>query len=62
LAKALDDQPSMGGSRELFPADFGYSLGIVYVVWIGVVALLFPLCRWCAGIRARRSQWWLSYL
>lgn len=54
--------PSMGGPRELFPPDFGYPLGMVYVVWIGLVVLLFPLCRWFAGIKARRSEWWLSYL
>jgi len=52
----------MGGPRELFPADFGYSLGIVYLVWIGILALLFPLCRRFAGVKARRSDWWLSYL
>jgi hypothetical protein len=52
----------MGGPPDLFPPDFGYPLGIVYVVWIGLVALLFPLCRWFAGIKARRSEWWLSYL
>jgi hypothetical protein len=54
--------PSMGGPRELLPPDFGYPLWVVYVVWIGLVALLFPLCRWFAAIKARRSEWWLSYL
>jgi hypothetical protein len=52
----------MGGPRALFPLDFGYSLGVVYVVWIGVVVILFPLSRWFAGVKARRSDWWLRYL
>jgi uncharacterized membrane protein len=54
--------PSMGGPRELFPADFGYPLWVVYVVWVFIVAALYPLCRWFAAIKARRREWWLSYL
>jgi uncharacterized membrane protein len=52
--------PSMGG--RLFPPDFGYRLWVVYVVWILTVALLYPLCRWFAKVKATRSHWWLSYL
>ncbi len=26
--------PSMGGSRDVFPADFGYPLWVTYVAWI----------------------------
>jgi len=26
------------------------------------VAALYPLCNWFAGIKKRRSDWWLSYL
>ncbi|MBC7843496.1 MAG: hypothetical protein H7099_14335 [Gemmatimonadaceae bacterium] len=54
--------PSMGGSRDLFPADFGYELWVVYVVWIGIVLALYPACRWFANIKATRSAWWLGYL
>ncbi len=54
--------PSMGGPASLFPSGFGYDLWVAYAVWIGVVAGLYPLCRWFAGIKARRRDWWLSYL
>jgi len=27
-----------------------------------VVALVYPLCRWFAALKARRTDWWLSYL
>jgi hypothetical protein len=27
-----------------------------------VVLLLYPLCKWFAGVKARRKDWWLSYL
>jgi uncharacterized membrane protein len=54
--------PSMGGPRELFPANFGYSLWVVYGVWLLVVVLLYPVCRWFANVKATRRDWWLSYL
>jgi len=56
------------GSRtpELFaqgpPADFGYGLGVVYVLWIAVVVALYPVCRWYARVRARSRSPWLTYL
>ena len=54
--------PSMGGPQKLFPPHFGYHLSTVYVLWIVVVVLLYPLCRWFANVKARRRDWWLSYL
>jgi hypothetical protein len=45
-----------------FPPGSGYSLGVAYVVWIGVVLALYPLCRWFAGVKARRRDVWLRYL
>jgi uncharacterized membrane protein len=44
------------------PPGWGYSLPIVYVVWIGVVVALYPLCRSFARLKQRRADWWLSYL
>ena len=62
LAFLFSPLPSMGGSRPPFPEDFGYPLWVTYAVWVSVVALLYPLCKWFAGLRARRRDWWLSYL
>ena len=45
-----------------FPEGFGVGLPGVYGIWIAVVALLYPLCRWVAAIKARRQDWWLSYV
>lgn len=44
------------------PADVGFDLWVVYAVWIVGVLLLYPLCKWYAGLKARRKDWWLSYL
>ena len=40
----------------------GYPLRIVYVIWIGVVLALYPLCRWYGDLKRRKKWWWLSYL
>ena len=45
-----------------YPKDFGIGLPAVYLVWALVVALLYPLCRWVADVKARRRDWWLSYV
>jgi uncharacterized membrane protein len=43
------------------PPGWGYSLPIVYLMWAIVVLTLYPLCRWFAGLKQRRSDAWLSY-
>jgi uncharacterized membrane protein len=54
--------PSMGSPRELFPPDYGFPLWTVYAVWVVVLLLLYPACRWFARLKQRRHDWWLSYL
>lgn len=44
------------------PPGWGYSLPAIYLVWAIVVAALYPLCRWFADLKQRRSDAWLSYL
>lgn len=41
---------------------YGFSLGFVYLIWILVVAGLFPLCLWYDRYKTRnKEKWWLSY-
>ena len=44
------------------PHGYGLNLVGVYIVWLIVIALLYPICRWIAALKARRNDWWLSYL
>ncbi|MFC4348331.1 DUF1624 domain-containing protein [Kordiimonas lipolytica] len=44
------------------PQGYGFSIGVVWLVWVGVVAALYPACKWFAALKARRKDWWLSYL
>jgi len=45
-----------------YPKGYGVGLPGVYAVWILVVVLLYPFCRWVASVKARRRDWWLSYV
>ena len=44
------------------PNDFGYPLAVVYLIWIGIVALLYRPCKWYSEYKRTHRQWWLSYL
>jgi uncharacterized membrane protein len=44
------------------PLNWGWSLDMVYLVWLLVLAMLGPLSRWFAAVKRRRRDWWLSYL
>ena len=42
---------------------YGFSLVIVYLVWIAIVIALYPLCKWYDKYKtAHKEKWWLSYL
>jgi len=55
------ESPSLDRYPFTRPPGWGYSLPIVYGVWLGVLLGLYPLCRWFAAVRQRRTDWWLSY-
>jgi hypothetical protein len=41
----------------------GYSLAMVYGIWIAVVIALYPLCKWYDRYKTNhKEKWWLSYL
>jgi uncharacterized membrane protein len=57
---ARDGCWSVAGNQP--PPDYGVSLPVVYLVWVAVVLLLYPLCWWFAGVKQRHRWVWLSYL
>lgn len=42
----------------------GWPLGLrwVYLVWLTVLVILYPACRWYAAVKQRSGNPWLSYL
>ena len=46
----------------LIPGE-GFSLPVVYLIWIAVVAFMYPLCKWYDSYKTNhKEKWWLSYL
>ena len=42
---------------------FGFSLVVVYVIWIFIIAMLYPICKWFDEYKMKhKDKWWLSYL
>src|SRR6185437_14101027 len=44
------------------PKDFGFSLAVVNLIWLFVIAALYFPCRWFSKYKKTHNQWWLSYL
>ena len=43
---------------------YGFNLLIVYMVWIALIILLYPFCKWFDQYKRKHQgeKWWLSYL
>jgi len=44
------------------PDGYMWSLPLLYLVWAMAITLLYFPCRWFAGFKSRRNDWWLTYL
>jgi uncharacterized membrane protein len=42
--------------------EINFSLTGVYIVWLMVVVLLYPICRWFSELKEKSSGWWWTYL
>ncbi|WP_426689787.1 DUF1624 domain-containing protein [Rhodanobacter ginsengiterrae] len=54
--------PDLGHFPFTAPPGWAASLPVIYLLWAFVVLALYPFCRWYAGVKRRRRDWWLSYL
>jgi uncharacterized membrane protein len=61
-ASGLFASPTLAQYPFTAPPGWGFSLPGVYVWWMVVVILMYPACVWFARLKARRDDWWLSYL
>jgi uncharacterized membrane protein len=56
LTTRVNSSPELNG--------YGFDLAIVYMIWIGVIVILYPFCKWFG--RYKRTQQltkpWLNYL
>jgi uncharacterized membrane protein len=40
----------------------GVELWVIYLIWIGVVIMLYKPCLWFGKYKSEHKQWWLRYL
>jgi uncharacterized membrane protein len=63
FAKGYGTKDIVGQTPFLFrPVTFGFDLWLVYIIWIAVILLLYPLCKWYNKYKSEHTQWWLSYI
>jgi len=56
------ESPNLGVYPFTPPPVWGMPLPVIYLLWVGVVSSLYPVCAWFAAMKQRRRDWWLSYL
>jgi len=44
------------------PPGWTFNLWTVYLLWLIAVTVLYFPCKWFMKVKARRKDWWLSYL
>jgi uncharacterized membrane protein len=62
LIHALAVATVVATTGDLTRSELGFSLPAVYAVWLVVLVLLYPLCRWFGELKERRQEWWWRYL
>lgn len=54
---------NLNARDSLWLKGYGFNLGQTYLVWLLVVVLLYPLCKWYDRYKTNhKEKWWLSYL
>jgi uncharacterized membrane protein len=54
---------SVAKGTPLLNGSYGFNLWSVYIVWIGVVVLLYPFCVYWRSFKMRnKKKWWISYI
>jgi uncharacterized membrane protein len=56
------ESPNLGAYPFTPPPVWGLSLPAIYLLWMVVVLLLYPICSRFASVKQQRQNAWLSYL
>jgi uncharacterized membrane protein len=54
--------PDLGHFPFSQPPGWDVGLPMIYLLWLTVLVIMFPLCRWYARVKRNKARWWLSYL
>jgi uncharacterized membrane protein len=54
---------SSGQPSPLLKGKFGFALAEVYMLWVSIIFLLYPLCKYWHTLKTRNTdKWWASYV
>lgn len=56
------ESPTLADFPFTQPPGWPLSLPYLYLLWLVVVLMLWPLYRWFANVKRQRRDWWLAYL
>ncbi len=62
MVTAVSVMSGNGSLPEVVKLGWGLPLWGTYLVWLTVVALVYPLSRWFESVKHSRQDWWLRYL
>ena len=62
VVRPMFESPSIDRFPVTQPPGWPAPLAAVYLVWVAVVLLLYPCCRWYAALKPRRAGGWLRYV
>lgn len=54
--------PDLGHFPFSQPPAWGAPPPVIYMIWLAVILMMYPLCRWFAQVKQRGRAWWLGYL
>ncbi|NER51305.1 MAG: DUF1624 domain-containing protein [Symploca sp. SIO1A3] len=49
-------------NKSAMPANYGYDLHHVYIIWLIILMILYPLCHWFTNYKSQHKYWWLIFL
>jgi uncharacterized membrane protein len=58
----MSQSPDLGHFPFSQPPGWDVGLPMIYLLWLTVLVIMFPLCRWYAKVKRTHGYWWLSYL
>jgi uncharacterized membrane protein len=61
-ADELFQSPDLGHFPFSQPPGWDVGLPMIYLLWLTILVIMFPLCRGYAQVKRTRGYWWLSYL
>jgi uncharacterized membrane protein len=58
----MSQSPDLGHFPFSQPPGWDVGLPMIYLLWLTVLVIMFPLCRWYRQVKRTQGYWWLIYL